>query len=270
MERDVFMKISAKIQALPSAIEIIACFEALCGARRMRMLLEILPGICSDAEVDYKLSILSCDWSKAKNWAQWWCRSTHLRMLCKAFTKMDNQTWKECPTTTNAVERRNQDCSVSKPLHPKLAMMEAYKLDKVACCKYIAANEGISISYRSKTDEARRCSAAARRLQRKRKSLQDTTNQFGPPDKWCHFEHQQIKNTDKTTIKINVSIHSNTHPELIGKRVQVKYDENGSFQWYKGVITSFNSMTGKYVVFFPSDKTTEEFCLDEDGFMVID
>ena len=32
---------------------------------------------------------------------------------------------------------------------------------------------------------------------------------------------------------------------------------------------SFNCMTGKYAVFFPSDKVSEE-SLDEDGFMMID
>ena len=184
---------------------------------------------------------------------------------------MYNQTWEECPTTTNAVEQKNQDCSVNKPLHRKLAMMETYKLDKVACYKYIAANEGISISYRSKTDEARRSSAASGRLQRKRKVLQDKANEFGPPDKRCHFESS--RNTEETTVIIDdstVTIHSNLHPEVIGKRVKVKYEEDGGCQWFQGVITSFNCMTGKYAVFFPSDKTSEEFSLDEDGFMLID
>ena len=69
-----------------------------------------------------------------------------------------------------------------------IACFEAYKLDEVACCKFVAANKRISISYRSKTDEARRCSAAARKLQRKMKALQDKTNEFGPPDKRCHLQ----------------------------------------------------------------------------------
>ena len=143
-----------------------------------------------------------------------------------------------------------QKTGVNKPLHQKLSMMEAYKLDRVACCKYIAANEGISISYRSKTNEVRQSSAAARRLQRKRKAMQDKTNEFGPPDKRCHLEQQQ--NTDKTTVKIDDNVITILHPEVIGKKVQVKYDEDGGFQWYQGVITSFNCMTGKYSYgFFP-------------------
>ena len=149
---------------------------------------------------------------------------------------MNKQTWEECPTTTNAVEHSNQDCSVNKPLYLKLAMMEAYKLDKVACYKYIAANEGISISYRSKTYEARRCSAAARKLHSKRKAFQDKTNELGPPYKRCHLQQEQ--STDKTTVRVDesvVTIHSNLHLEVIGKRVRVKYDEEDG--WYQGLIT---------------------------------
>ena len=62
-------------------------------------------------------------------------------------------------------------------------MIEAYKLDKVTCYKFIAADEGTSISYRSKTDEARKSSAAARRRERKRKALYDNDNELGPPDR---------------------------------------------------------------------------------------
>ena len=154
------MKIDCQIHTLPSAVEIVACFEALCGVRTITSLIERSPGICTEAKAHFVDS--QCDWSKAKNWAQWWCRSTHLKMLCKALAFMDKDVWEECPTTTNAVDRRNQNCSLAKPLHPKLAMIEAYELDKVTCYKFIAANEGISISYRSKMDEARKSSGAAR------------------------------------------------------------------------------------------------------------
>ena len=52
------------------------------------------------------------DWSSAKNWAQWWTRSTHLKMLSVAFTEiqLDGDTWQRSPTSINAVERRNRDC----------------------------------------------------------------------------------------------------------------------------------------------------------------
>ena len=64
LECKVFMKIAAKIQTLPSAIEIIACFEALCGLRHLRLLIEKIPGICTEDETHYIDS--KCDWSKAK------------------------------------------------------------------------------------------------------------------------------------------------------------------------------------------------------------
>ena len=50
MERDVLMKIAAKVQTLPSAIDIVACFETIFGARPTKLLLEKLPGICSEDE----------------------------------------------------------------------------------------------------------------------------------------------------------------------------------------------------------------------------
>ena len=62
-----FMKIAAKVPTLPSAIKILACFETSCGARPTKLLLEKLPGICSEDEAHYV--DVNCDWSKAKNWA---------------------------------------------------------------------------------------------------------------------------------------------------------------------------------------------------------
>ena len=132
------------------------------------------------------------------------------------------------------MERRNQDCSVTKPLHPKMAMMEAYRLDKVPCYKYIAATEGTTISYQSKTDEARKANAAARRNQRKRNILDDKMNEFGPPDKWYHFSKGNEHDTETTTVEIDnniVSIHPNLHPEVIGKKVTVKYSTEAGHKW---------------------------------------
>ena len=114
-----FMKIAAKVQTLPSAIKIVACFETLYGARPTILLLGKLPGICSEDEAHYV--DVNCDRSKVKHWAQWWCRSTHLQMLCKALTKMDNQTWEECPTTTNAVEHKKTGLLSEQTVTPKIS-----------------------------------------------------------------------------------------------------------------------------------------------------
>ena len=107
-ERDIFIKISSHIQTLECTVHIVACFESLCGVRSVSQLLKSLPGICSAD--DAKFIDDNCDWSTAKHWCQWWARRDHLIMLSKAFSKMDDGVWKQCPSTTNAVERRNKDC----------------------------------------------------------------------------------------------------------------------------------------------------------------
>ena len=97
----------------------------------------------------------NCDWSMAKHWAEWWSKASHLRRLCKAFTMIEQDLWSKCPATTNAVERKNKDCTSDTPQCIKLAMISLYKVDKVVCFKHIAAEEGVSLSYRSRSEEAR-------------------------------------------------------------------------------------------------------------------
>ena len=58
-----------------------------------------------------------------------------MKMLSKSFSIMENKIWKQCPTTTNAVERRNKDCKCDVPQSLKLAMIKVYKVDKVALLK---------------------------------------------------------------------------------------------------------------------------------------
>ena len=136
MERNVFLKIAYKIPALKDGINAIACFETLCGVRTVKQLLEKLPLICSNDEAE--LIDKKCNWSVAKHWAQWWSRCDHLRMLSRAFTLMDQDIWTACPSTTNAVERRNKDCK--------------------------SAEIDVSLSYRSTTEEARQEAEAENEL----------------------------------------------------------------------------------------------------------
>ena len=49
------------------------------------------------------------------------------------------------------------------------------KIDKVACLKHIAAENGISLSHWSKTEEARRETS----LKQKKKSISDKTAEYG-------------------------------------------------------------------------------------------
>jgi len=65
-------------------------------------------------------------------------------------------------------------------------MIKVYKVDKVACLKHIAAEEGTMLSYRSKTEEARRQAALKKQKQRKA-CIPDKSAQFGPPDRASNY-----------------------------------------------------------------------------------
>ena len=112
-EKKVFLQIAYKIQVLDSSVSVIACFESLCGVRPVTQLLQIVPDVCSND--DAKFVDKNCDWSCAKHWAQWWTRSEHLKMLSRSFSKMEGSIWEMCPSSTNAVERRNRDCKNDTP-----------------------------------------------------------------------------------------------------------------------------------------------------------
>ena len=120
--------------------------------------------------------------------------------------------------------------------------------------QYIAANDGIKVSYRSPLDEQQRSNAAIKRKLRSRIS-QDNESLLGPPDKKQHFNggHQKKKYNDKTQDKeLTVS----------KKEVEVLYD-NGI--WYKGWLSSFNFETGKWIVkFYDDNETTEVNFPDKD------
>ena len=107
----------------------------------------------------------NCDWSMAKHWAEWWSKASHLRRLCKTFTMIEQDVWSKCPATTNAVECKNKDCTSDTLQSIKLAMISVYKVDKVVCLKHIVAEEGVSLSYHLRSEEAR---TSARKKQKQR------------------------------------------------------------------------------------------------------
>ena len=260
-ERSMFLKISSQIQALESAVKIVACFETLCSVRSVADLLNLLPTLSNHD--DAKFIDENCNWSAAKHWAQWWTRSDHLKMLSKTFSTMAEDVWKRCPSSTNAVERRNKDCKSDSPQCLKLAMIKVYKLDKVACLKQ----------------------------KQRLKSIPDKSCQFGPPDRVDNFVQPTCSNTSsrkrannqdscsntpapkRQAIKVdNTTIQCipNQHPEIIGKRARMKFeDEEGVGQWYEGVVSSYNTITGKYGVYFPCDGQTEEASFDDDDLEVM-
>ena len=99
---------------------------------------------------------------------------------------MDQDIWAACPSTTNAVERRNKDCKSDTPDSLKSAVIKVYKVDKVACLKHIAAEIDVSLSYRSTTEEARREATLNRRKQ-KMNSVPDKTALYGLPNRASNF-----------------------------------------------------------------------------------
>ena len=58
-ERNVFLKIFSQVQILDSAVRIVACFETLCSVRSVTKLLEALPDLCTEYDVDK-----SYNWTK--------------------------------------------------------------------------------------------------------------------------------------------------------------------------------------------------------------
>ena len=57
------------------------------------------------------------------------------------------------------MERKNKDCKSDNSQSIKMAMTNVYKRDKVVCLKHIGAQEGISLTYRSRSEEARKTAA---------------------------------------------------------------------------------------------------------------
>ena len=46
--------------------------------------------------------------------------------------------------------------------------------------------------------------------------------------------------------------------------------ENGEESWFEGVVSSYNVLSGKYAIYFPSDGVTEEVSFDDRDFEVMD
>ena len=130
----------------------------------------------------------NCDWSMVKHWAEWWSKASHLRRLCKAFTMMEQDVWSKYPATTNAVKCKNKDCTSDSPHCIKLAAISVYNVDKVVCLKHIGEEEGVSLPYHTRSEEARRTSARKNQKQRARnQGPSDISAQLGPPDRVTNF-----------------------------------------------------------------------------------
>ena len=306
-EKELFLKICYLIPKLNSAVEVVSCFETLCGAQKARDLTNKLKS-AQLSQNEVQLIDSQCDWSIAKNWAQWWARHDHLKMLSKVFSPMDSAVWERCPSTTNAVERKNKDCKTENPSSLKMAMIKVYKLDKIACLKHIAAQKNISLSYRSRTNEARSEEAQRKRKQRQKTIPLDKTAQFGPPDRSSNFYPRSEGSQSQGAVELEVGPNSSTSssrkrkgspneetpneiskkravevdktvvnvvnicdPKVIGKRVRMLFNvDDHTEEWYEGIIATYNIITGKYGIYFPSDNETVESTLDDEDLEFID
>ena len=136
---------------------------------------------------------------------------------------------------------------------------------KVICLKHIAAEEGVSLSYRSRSEEARRVSA---RNKQKQCIAQYPPAQFGPPDRSSNFTGSSVlgkRRYKKQSCLEEVKFIPNKQPDTLGKRVKMKFETSSGEQWFDGMITSYDGLKGKYGVYFPSDGQTVDTSLgDED------
>ena len=185
LEKSIFSKIASQISKLPMGEAVCDCFNVLCSQQSAEELLGVIKGLTPDEAAFVNKH---CNWSKAKKWVEWWLRPKHLKMLHKDFACMDSSVWDRSPSTTNAVERLNAQCKGKVPVALQTAIADVYKLDKSVCAKHLAARNECSVSYRDKSENARRANAAKRQQQRLGGSIPaDLTATHGPPDRACHF-----------------------------------------------------------------------------------
>ena len=58
----------------------------------------------------------------------------------------------------------------------------------------------------------------------------------------------------------------NPHPEVIGKQVRMKFKtvDSNTLEWFEGIVSSYDGITQKYGVYFPSDEETVFVSLDDE------
>ena len=107
-------------------------------------------------------------------------------------------------------------------------------IDKVACLKHLAAEDGLSLSFQSKTEESRRMEALQKKKQ-KAHTVVDATADYGPPDCPSNFQpatrqKRRAQNVTGSSDAKRMAISSkcnytpNPHPEVLGKNVRRKFE----------------------------------------------
>ena len=122
-------------------------------------------------------------------------------------------------------------------------------------------------------------SAECRRRQHAMAFTADRMSQHGPPDSCSNFrsgiESQKRNNegSSKSPVKrsklsvdnMTLTFIPNPHPEVMGKKVRVKFTVKDSKkeEWFVGIISSYNGIKGEYGIFFPCDNQTVQMKLDD-------
>ena len=166
-------------------------------------------------------------------------------------------------------------------------MSKVYKIDKVACLKHIAAQHKTSLSYRSRTEEARRTAATKNQKQRYKNISTDKSANFGPPDRSTNFScgeasalgkrarvpHISGSPTKKSkTIAMDKIIQfiTNPHPDVLGKTVRMQFEVSGKNEWFEGIIATYDGLKGMFGIYFPSDGETHFASLDDEDLEILE
>ena len=197
---EAFCLIAKHIMIVTEKQHVLQLFDVLHDTGKLSLIQHL--NITLSAE---QIAIISkCDWSGAKNWVEWWTRTSHLQMLSKPFAKMASGIWNKAPRNTNGVERANSLAKDGDSKRKSLycAMQSLYEKDKVFALQYIAADGGSKVSYRSEISEEQRMKAAYKRKARQ-VAVKDSTASMGPPDKKQHFDnsHGEVNKPKSQTKK---------------------------------------------------------------------
>ena len=185
-EKKLFSKIAASIPNLKAGNDVQHAFEVLCKKISANTLVSVVEQLTAE---DAAFIDSEANWTAAANWAEWWMNRRHLNLLHKTYSDMTETNWDQCPSDTNAVERKNLESKELTPQPLQAGMINLYKTDKAMCARHLAALHGgySSVSYRDLSDRGRR-EATIKRNVRRANSVVDKNGEFGPPDHSYNFD----------------------------------------------------------------------------------
>ena len=110
-----------------------------------------------------------------------------------------------------------------------------YNVDKVVCLKHIAEEEGVSLSYRSRSEEARRTPARKKKKQRARnQGPSDISAQLAWPTRSCdkfYWYSNLVLGKRNCNKSEEIEFIPNTRPDPLGKKVKMKFETSAGEQW---------------------------------------